>query len=81
MKKIILNLALIGSLALASNITLADSGHSDSGHSDSSNSSCSALPNWNQLKAALSAAQDQGMAVSNWICGALLSIETASFAP
>ena len=50
MKKSIVNLALMGSLALASTITLADSRHS--------NSNCSTLPNHKALKDALSTAQN-----------------------
>lgn len=56
----------MGSLAVASNIALAD---------------CTALPSHATLKAALIAAQAQDKAVSAYICGAPLSIETASFAP
>ena len=48
MKKSIVNLALIGSLAVTSNIASADS----------ANSNCKALPNHATLKAALIAAQD-----------------------
>lgn len=52
MKKKFLNLALIGSLAVASNIALADVPHP-------ANSSCAALPSHATLKAALSAAQSE----------------------
>lgn len=48
MKKTILNLALMGSLAVASNIAFADS----------ANSNCSALPDYAALKSALSTAQN-----------------------
>lgn len=50
MKKIIVNLALMGSLAVAPSIALADSDHSE-------NSNCAALPNHAALKNALIAAQ------------------------
>lgn len=52
MKKTIFNFALIGSLAVASNIALADAPHP-------ANSSCAALPSHAALKAALSAAQSE----------------------
>jgi uncharacterized protein GlcG (DUF336 family) len=62
MKKTILNLALLGSLAAASNIALADS-------DDSERSSCNGLPNHAALQLALSNAQKEangGFSFNMW---------------
>ena len=56
MKKTMINFALLGTLALASNIALADS---DSDHSKSANSNCAALPDHDTLKNALGLARSQ----------------------
>ncbi len=54
MKKTLINLAIMGALAAASSIALADSDHSKS-----ANSNCKALPNQTALKNALSLARGQ----------------------
>ncbi len=61
MKKTILNLALIGSLAAASNVALADS-------DDSARSSCKGLPDHGSLKSALvgALAEGHGFNLESW---------------
>jgi len=56
MKKTIINLAIMGSLAFASNITLADSDHSGD---NPANAKCAALPTYDALKSALALARGQ----------------------